>query len=128
MTKSLRFPLVALLAVSTLLAAVPAAQAALSHKSLLKKIYNNSDDGDGNDIHDIIRRALEKDTEDGEDVLKKLFKALKNNRAQLDDGVSEDDLDRIFKKLRKWVKSHPPKRNNPPKGPITPPESSIVNS
>ena len=123
MTKSLRFPLIALLAVSTLLAAAPTSQATLNYKSLLKKIYKNSDDGDGKDIHDIIRRALEKDTEGGDEVLKKLLKALKNNRDQLNDGVSEDDLDRIFKKLHKWVKSHPPKD----KGNIKPIESEFQN-
>lgn len=123
MTKSLRLPLCALLAASTLLAAAPAAQAAQSSKSLLKKIYKTSEDGDGSDIQAIIQRSLEKDSEGGEKFLKKLFEALKNNRDQLNGGVSEDDLESIFKKLRKWVKRHPPKD----KGPIKPPESNFQN-
>ena len=117
MTKSLRLPLFALLAASTLLAAAPAAQAAQSYKSLLKKIYKNSKDSDGGDIYAIIKRSLEKDSEDGGDFLKKLIKALKRNRDQLDAGVTDDELDRIFKKLRNYLKRHPHH------GPIKPPES-----
>ena len=124
MTKSLRLPLFALLAAYTLFAAAPAAQAAQSYKSLLKKIYRNSKDGDGGDIYAIIKQSLQQDSAGGDEFLKKLLKALKRNRDQLDAGVTDDDLDRIFKKLRRYLKRHPHKDT----GPIKPPESNSQNA
>ena len=124
MTKSLRLPLFALLAASTLLAAAPAVQAAQSSKSLLKKIYKKSKDGDGGDIYAIIKQSLQQDSAGGDELLKKLHRALKKNHDQIDAGVTDDDLESIFNKLRRYLKRHPHHEHT---GPIRPPESPIVN-
>lgn len=107
MLKITRIPVIALVASAFLLSTAPSSHAAFSqslYKSLLKKIYADSEDGDAGDIFEIIKRSLEKNPQDSDDLIKKLINALKKNRDQLAFDVSEEDLDLVFKKLRKFVK------------------------
>lgn len=128
MIKSLQIPIRGLLAVAFLLTATPALQAAHASfdrdlsKSVLKKCYRNSEAGDAGDLYEIIRNALEKNPDQGLGLVEKLIDELQDNRDQLHDGVSSKDLKRIFKKLKKWIRSH----RSGDHGPISPPTSGTT--
>ena len=128
MIKSLQIPIRGLLAVAFLLTAAPALQAAHASvdrglsKSVLKKCYQKSDDGDAGDLYEIIRKALEANPDQGLKLVENLIEELQDNRDQLHDGVSEKDLKRILKKLKKWVRSH----RKDGHGPISPPTSGTT--
>ena len=124
MLKTLHIPLRSLLAVAFLLAAAPVSRATYDthlYDSLLKKIYKNSSDGDAGDIYSLIRKALETNPDEGTDLVDALIKKLGHNLDNLDEGVSKDDLLRVRKKLRRWLRSHPRHTDN--HGPVTTPES-----
>ena len=128
MLKTLQIPLRGLLALAFLLTAAPVSQA--SHatfdrslsKSLLKKCYQNSEDSDGDDLYKIIRDALEDHPDQGLGLVDELYDELLDNRDQLDDDVSKRDLKKIFKKLKKWIRSHRSGNH----GPISPPTSGTI--
>lgn len=130
MLKTLQIPLRGLLAAAFLLTAAPESEAASFDrnlfKSVLKKCYRNSDDGDGGDIYEIIRKALEKNPDQGSRLVENLIDELQDNRDQLNEGVSERDLKRILKKLKKWLRSQPPRDKGLDKGPISPPTSGTT--
>ena len=124
MLKTLRLPICGLLSVAMLLAAAPRSQAAFSsslYHSLLKKIYSHSDEGDGGDIFVIIKKALQANPNEGDDLVKKLIATLEDNLDQLDDGVDKDDLKRIAKRLKKYLKQHQAVQTN--HGNVSSPES-----
>lgn len=121
MLKSLQPPLRGLLAVAFLFSAAPMSRAAFDsdlYDSLLKKIYRNSDDNNGDDIYSIVRKALESHSDQDADLVKKLFKKLRDNRKKLDNNVSKKDLDDVERRLLKFLK-----KRRPQPGPISPPES-----
>ena len=129
MLKSLQIPLRGLLAVAFLLAAAPASQAYHVvdqdlYDSLLKKCYRNSDDNDGDDIYRIIKKALEGHEDQGIGLVEKLIDKLKDNRKKLDNDVSKKDLDRVFKRLKKYLRSH--RTGEHTSGTITSPESGTT--
>ena len=116
MLKMLRLPICGLLAVSTFLGAAPTSQAGFDsslYKSLLKKIYKESDKGDAGDIYVIICHALAKNPDEGEDLVKKLIATLEDNIDRLDEGVSKKDLRQVNKKLKKCLKQHHKDKINP---------------
>ena len=122
MLKSLQRPLRGLLAATLLLTAAPVSRAAIDsdlYDSLLKKCYRNSDDNDADDLYDIIKKALEGHSDQDFDLVKKLIGKLKDNRKKLDHGVSNNDLDDVSKRLKKWLRAHRPREH----GPISDPES-----
>jgi hypothetical protein len=117
MSHFLRLPVFALVAVSTILATTPATQAAYSsdlYNSLLNKCYKESSDdgkGDGGDVLKIISKGIDTHSLDDEELVKKLIATLKKNLDKLDENVSEEDLDRIFKKLKKKIRRQTAERN-----------------
>ncbi len=125
MLKSLQRPLRGLLALVFLLTAAPASQATFDsnlYDSTLKKIYRNPGDGDVDDIYKIIRRALEGNPDEGDDFVIALISALKRNHSKIDDSISNKDLNRIRKILRRWVRSHRSENH----GNISTPESATT--
>lgn len=127
MLKILQTPLRGLLAVAFLLTAAPASQA--SHvvdpdlyDSLVKKCFRNSDDNNADDLYKIIRDALEGHPDQGLGLVEKLIDKLKDNRDKLDNDVSKKDLNRVLKKLKKWLRAHRTLEH----GDISPPESGTV--
>ena len=106
-----------------MLAAAPVSHAAYDkdlYDSLLKKIYRSSSDGDATDIYKIIRKALEQNPAEGDDLTDALIKTLQNNLDRLHEGVSKKDLRHRKKQLHNWVDSH---RNDNSGGSVTKQES-----
>lgn len=131
MFKIPRLPVVALVASAFLLTSVAPSHADYSrslYNSLLKKIYAKSEDGDAGDIFVIIQRSLEENPQSTEDLIKKLIKTLQKNRDKLASDVSKADLDRVFKRVKKFQKQQQAARfiNSGNRGNITPPESAVV--
>ncbi|MCE9608675.1 MAG: hypothetical protein K8R23_00445 [Chthoniobacter sp.] len=126
-----RLPIIALLAIATLVSSAPDSMAEsnrASYKSILRKIYRHSNDGDAQDIFKIIEKELGRTAQSGDEkLIKRIIKELKKNRDQLADGVSDSDLDKLFKKLKAYIRSLPPD-NGGDQGPVTPPESSTQNA
>ena len=126
MLKTLQIPFRGLLAVAFLLTAAPASQAVIDtnlYDSLLKKCYNHSENGDATDIRRFIQTALEEHPDQGLDLVEKLIKKLKANKDKLDSDVTNADLDRVLKKLRRWLSSH---RTQGTGGNINTPESATT--
>lgn len=106
-----RLPIVALLTASLIFASTPDASARgnSSLKSILNKIYNRSEDGDANDIFEILAEEIEDeigndvDSSEGQRLAKKIIKALKKNKNRLAKGVSDPDLDKVLKRAKKRV-------------------------
>lgn len=128
MFAKLHIPL-GLIAVSLLLAAAPTAQANLS-TSLLKRIYAQSSEGDAGDIYRLIKRALDDHQEESDNFVKKIIGQLEDNLGNLDNGVSKDDLQRVSKRLRKYLKQRRAAQlaSLGQVGNITPPESGSANN
>jgi hypothetical protein len=127
MFKKLRFPLLAIVVLQ--FAVAPAARAEYDsslYKSLLKKIYADSELGDAGDIYRIIKKSLEKNTSQGSDLVNKLINTLEDNLDQLAFDVSKEDLRRIKRQLSKYLKRRQANQfvSSPSKGNITPPESA----
>jgi hypothetical protein len=129
MLKALRLPLCGFIASSILLAAAPTSQASLS-ESLLKKIYAHSSEGDAGDIYRIIKRALEDHPDESGDFVKKLIGKLEDNLDNLDNGVSKQDLERVYKRLRKFLKQRKAAQvaSSGHQGNISSPESGNANN
>lgn len=125
-----RLPIVALLVIATLFSSAPDSLAEsnrASFRSILRKIYRNSKDGDAKDILDIIKKELGRTAQRGDrKLIDRIFKELRKNRDQLDENVSKEDLDRIFKDARKFIRRLP--TDNGDQGPTAPPESSTQNA
>lgn len=123
-----RLPLAALLAASAFLAFTPdsLARGTDDFSSILRKIYRNSKDDDAKDIFAIISKEIGQNSSsaDNEKLVKKIIKELKKHKDQLANGVSDEDLDRVFKKAKKFIRNHPPED----KGNVKPPESSTQNA
>lgn len=132
MFKTIRLTLVAAVAFSATLTFTPMANAAINadlYKSLLKKIYVKSDEGDAGDIRRIISDAIDKHDGDDLELVKKLIATLKKNRNRLHEFVSNDDLESILKKLRKKIARQRAweNANGGTQGPVTGSESPVVN-
>lgn len=125
----LRLPLFALVAVSTMLAAAPATHAAIDSKlfnSLLQKCYRESSSdgkGDAGDIRLIISKGIDTHSLDDDELVRKLIATLKSNLDELDENVTREDLDKIFKKLKRKVRRQTAERNTA--GAITSTETRI---
>lgn len=122
MHKTLHIPLRLIIALALLVTAAPVSRAAYDanlYDSLLKKIYKNSDDGDAGDIYGIIKKALIANPDEGEDLVDALIKKLLKTGDKLDADVSDADLARVKRKLRRWLRTH----RHHDDGNITPPES-----
>ena len=125
MLKSLQRPLRGLLALIFLLTAAPASQATFDsglYDSLLKKIYRNSRAGDAGDIYNIIRKTLDENSNEGQDLVDALLKKLQHTRSKLAKNVSRKDLMRVKKKLHDWLSSHRSENH----GNISTPESATT--
>lgn len=108
-----------------LLTAAPASRATFDsdlYDSLLKKIYRNSRAGDAGDIYSIIKKALEGHPNEGVDLVDKLIEKLEATRKKLAFDVSKKDLERLEKKLHRWLRSHRSQNN----GNISGPESATT--
>lgn len=129
MFKLIRIFLVAAVAASATLTFTPAAHANFDSDlfdSLLKKIYKKSNEGDGGDIRRIISEGIDNHSGDDLELVKKLMETLNKNRDRLHESVSDKDLDRIFKKLRKKIAKQRAAANSNgggTQGPITGSES-----
>ena len=122
MHKTLQTPLRLIIALALLLTAAPASRAAYDadlYDSLLKKIYKNAEAGDAGDIYSIIKKALEGNVNEGDDLVDALIKKLLNNGDKLDEDVSKRDLARVKKRLHRWLRTH----RHHDDGNVTPPES-----
>jgi hypothetical protein len=130
MFKKLRLPLLAVLALQFVL--TPAADAAYSkslYKDLLSEIYKKSDLGDGGDIYLMIKKALAENPNQGSDLVNKLISELEDNLDQLAFDVSKEDLRRVKKQLRKYIKKRDAALfvTTPTQGNVAPPESTVQN-
>lgn len=133
MFKKLRFPLLALVAFQ--FAVAPAAHAEEEYdkslyKKLLKKIYADSERGDGGDIFQIIRKSLVNNPSQGSELVDRLIDELEENLDQLAFDVSEDDLKRIKRQLSRFLKRRQANFfvSTPTQGNVTPPESGVTNN
>ena len=109
-----------------LLTAAPASQAAFDlelRDSLLKKIYKNSSADDASNIYSILRKALDANPNEGQELVDALLKKLHANLDRLDADFSLKDLARVKKKLHKWLRTH----RMPTHGGISDPESPTTN-
>jgi hypothetical protein len=129
MLKLLRLPLCGFIAAIALLAAAPTSRASLS-ESLLKKIYAQSADGDAGDIYRIIKRGLEDHPDASGDFVRKLIGKLEDNLDSLDNGVSKKDMERVYKRLRKYLKQRQAAQfaSSGSHGNIASPESGTANN
>jgi hypothetical protein len=126
-----RLPIAALLAAFTLFAFTPSSLARSDKEvnSILKKIYAESQDGDAEDIYEVLSEEILKklgtdvNSKEGKKLAKKVIKALKKDKSKLARGISNEDLDKVLKKTTKKVDQEAAKN----KGNVTVPESSTQN-
>lgn len=132
--KMLRFPIIAILAIATLFSLAPTSSAEgtitrKTYKKILEEIYKESDDGDGADIKKIINKYLAdlSDTPENErKLVEKIIKKLKKSKDQLDAGISNKDLDRVFESAKNFIKKEEEAEKN--KGNVNSGESGTQNT
>jgi|GEM_PF-3771050 len=107
MSHCFRLPLLAFIAIFGAVAFTPLANAAISsdnRNKLINDLYKQSEDGDAGDVRGRLSDYIDTHFDFTVKDMERVIATLKKNRSKLAENVSEEDLERILKILKKKIR------------------------